>query len=63
MEETHPFTIEVSVDPLNATRFRWAIREGVQVHLRSPHSYEFRDDADKDAKEALTRASQRHLAK
>jgi len=60
MEECHPFTIEVMADPLDPTRFRWAIHEGVQIILRSPRSYEFRDEAEKDAQDALSRAEMRH---
>jgi hypothetical protein len=63
MDQSHPFTIEVMADPLDATRFRWAICEGVQIILRSPKSYELRDEAERDAQEALKRTDKRHSDK
>ncbi len=60
MVKSHPFTIEVMADPLDPTRFRWAICEGVQIILRSPKSYELREEAEKDAHDALKRTDKRH---
>jgi hypothetical protein len=37
-EDPH-FTINVEADPLREGHHRWTIREGVQIHLRSPQSY------------------------
>jgi hypothetical protein len=63
MEEPHPFVIEIMVDRLDPTRFRWAICEGNQFLLRSLRSYEFRGEAESDAHDALKRAEMRHNIK
>jgi hypothetical protein len=63
MEEPNPFANEIMVDPLDPTRFRWAICEGNQILLRSPRSYEFRDEAERDALDASKRAEMRHNIK
>jgi ureidoglycolate hydrolase len=63
MVEIHPFTIEIKADPLNATRFRWVVCEGDQIHLRSPQSYATRGEAEIEAAAALKHAEQRHHAK
>jgi hypothetical protein len=63
MEEPHPFVIEIMVDPLDPSRFRWAICEGNQILLRSPRSYEVRGEAERDAHDALKRAELRHNIK
>jgi hypothetical protein len=63
MEETHPFTIEIKADPLNATRFRWAVCEGSQIHMRSPQSYATRGEAEMEAIAALKHAEQRRTEK
>ena len=55
MAEGHHFTFSIDTDPLNALRFRWAICEGDQIHLRSPHSYETRREAEDEAKKALSK--------
>jgi hypothetical protein len=55
MEEVHPFTVRIEADPLNERRFRWTICEGDQIHIRSPHSYATRREADKEANEVMLR--------
>jgi hypothetical protein len=52
--------IEIQIDPLNATRFRWAVREGSQMLLRSPQSYLTRGEAEKEATDARKRVEIRH---
>jgi hypothetical protein len=37
MLKTHPFTFRIEPDPLQASRYRWTVCEGSQVHVRSPH--------------------------
>jgi len=63
MEESHPFIVDIMADPLDSTRFRWAICEGNQILLRSPRSYALRADAEKDAQDSLKRAEMRHNVK
>ena len=63
MVEIHPLSIKLQPDPLNDLRFRWAVCEGGQILLRSPHSYATRDEAEKEAAEALKRAEMRHRSK
>ncbi len=47
------FTVIVEADPLNAAHFRWEIHEGDQIHMRSPHAYETREEAEEEANVAL----------
>ena len=53
MASVHPFTFKVDADPLSDRRFRWSICEGDQIHMRSPHSYATRREAEMEAGKAL----------
>jgi hypothetical protein len=53
MAKPEQFTVKIEPDPLGAGRFRWTIREGEQIHLRSPHSYATRREAEQEADMAL----------
>jgi hypothetical protein len=53
MGEVHPFTVRIEADPLSALRFRWTVCEGNQIHIRSPHSYATRREADREANEVI----------
>jgi len=58
MASIHPFTFKVDADPLSERRFRWSVCEGDQIHIRSPHSYATRREAETEAgKAVLKRAS------
>jgi hypothetical protein len=63
MVEIHPFSIRIENDTLSGRRFRWAICQGEQIILRSPHSYATRREAEKEAAEALKRTEARHRDK
>jgi hypothetical protein len=58
MVETHPFTFEIQADPLQESRYRWTVCEGSQIHIRSPHSYATRSEAEKEAGKAVSRREQ-----
>lgn len=47
------FTFKIEPDPLGGQRFRWTVCEGSQIHLRSPHSYETRREAEAEANKAM----------
>jgi hypothetical protein len=53
MDKAERFTFHVEPDPLGAGRFRWTVCEGTQIHLRSPHSYATRLEAEQEADKAL----------
>ena len=53
MAEAHPFTFKIETDPLSERRFRWTVCEGGQIHLRSPHSYATRREAEAEAGKAM----------
>jgi hypothetical protein len=55
MAENHLFTFKIEPDPLGERRFRWTVCEGGQIHLRSPHSYATRREAEVEASKALSR--------
>ncbi len=55
MVETHPFTFRIEADPLRELRYRWTVCEGSQVHVRSPHSYATRREAENEAAKAVAR--------
>ena len=55
MVETHPFTFRIEPDPLRELRYRWTVCEGTQVHVRSPHSYATRREAENEAAKAVAR--------
>jgi hypothetical protein len=55
MAEVHSFTVKIEADPLRETRHRWTVREGIQIHLRSPHSYATRREAEAAADKALSK--------
>jgi hypothetical protein len=59
MEEDHPFTVEIAIDPLNSVRFRWNVCQGPQIMMRSPHSYATRRQALNDGAEAMKRVEER----
>jgi len=44
------FTFKIEIDPLSERRFRWTVCEGNQVHIRSPHSYATRREAETEAR-------------
>jgi hypothetical protein len=54
-EAAHPFTVIIEADPLDDRRFRWSVCEGNQIHIRSPHSYATRREADMEATEVMLR--------
>jgi hypothetical protein len=58
MAKDELFTFKIQPDPLNAGRFRWTVCEGAQIHLRSPHSYETRREAEQEADKALQKFAQ-----
>lgn len=51
------FTFKIEPDPLGARRFRWTVCEGTRIHLRSPHSYETRREAEEEANKAMLKFS------
>jgi hypothetical protein len=53
MGKVERFTVKIKPDPLVAGRFRWTVCEGDQIHLRSPHSYASRLEAEREADAAL----------
>ena len=57
--EKHPFTFNVVADPLRESRYRWTVREGNQIHVRSPYSYATRIEAEKEAAKAVSRRVER----
>jgi hypothetical protein len=59
MLEAHPYTFRIEPDPLQESRYRWTVCEGSQIHVRSPHSYATKDEAEKEAAKAVTRREDR----
>jgi hypothetical protein len=57
MAAVHSFTFKIEADPLNEHRFRWTVCEGDQVHIRSPHSYATRREAEAEAQKAVIKRS------
>jgi hypothetical protein len=55
MAKNHPFVARVEPDPLSERRFRWVVVEGDQIHMRSPHSYVTKREAELEADKALQR--------
>jgi hypothetical protein len=55
LTEKHPFSFKIDADLLRPSRFRWTVCEGDLVHLRSPHSYATRREAEDEAKKALAK--------
>jgi hypothetical protein len=55
MVEAHPYTFRIDPDPLRGSRYRWTVCEGIQIHVRSPHSYATKDEAEKEAAKAVVR--------
>jgi hypothetical protein len=49
------FTFQILPDLLGVRRFRWTVREGEQIHLRSPHSYATRREAEIEGGKAVLR--------
>ena len=52
MDKAEQFKVRIEPDPLGAGRFRWTVCEGNQIHLRSPHSYATRREAEREADKA-----------
>jgi hypothetical protein len=55
VSEEFPFSVWIEPDPLNARRFRWSIREGERIALRSERSYGDRREAEDQAALAMMR--------
>ena len=55
MAEPAQFTFQILPDLLGVRRFRWTVREGEQIHLRSPHSYATRREAEIEGGKAVLR--------
>jgi hypothetical protein len=55
MGEGHPFTFKIEPDALTERRYRWTIREGDRIDVRSPHPYATTREAELEAKKALAR--------
>jgi hypothetical protein len=53
VSEEFPFSVWIEPDPLNAQRFRWTVREGERIALRSPRSYGDRQEAESAATDAM----------
>jgi hypothetical protein len=50
------YTFRIDPDPLRReSRYRWTVCEGIQIHVRSPHSYATKDEAEKEAAKAVVR--------
>jgi hypothetical protein len=47
------FSVNIEADPLNEEHFRWEIREGGRIHLRSPHAYASWEEAETESATAL----------
>jgi hypothetical protein len=58
MATAHPYTIKIEADPLHADRFRWTVCEGDQIHMRSPHAYATRPEAEAEADAALAKLAE-----
>lgn len=58
VHEAPSFTFNVEPDPLRDARFRWTVREGTQIRLRSPHAYATKDEATLEAAKAAKRLSE-----
>jgi hypothetical protein len=61
MNKAERFSVKIEADPLGAGRFRWTVREGTQIHLRSPHSYATRREAEQEADKALQKFAETWL--
>jgi hypothetical protein len=48
-------TYRILPDLLGVRRFRWTVCEGEQIHLRSPHSYATRREAEIEGGKAVIR--------
>jgi len=55
MLKTHPFTFGIEPDLLRELRYRWTVCEGSQIHVRSPHSYATKPEAEREAAKAVVR--------
>jgi hypothetical protein len=55
MAEISRFTYRILPDLLGVRRFRWTVCEGEQIHLRSPHSYATRREAEIEGGKAVIR--------
>ena len=55
MAEPDRFTYQILSDLMSVRRFRWTISEGAQIHLRSPHSYATRREAEIEGGKAVVR--------
>jgi hypothetical protein len=61
MVEEFPFSVRIEPDPLNARRFRWTVREGERIALRSPRSYGERQEAENEADLAMAKMELRRM--
>jgi hypothetical protein len=61
MVEEFPFSVWIEPDPLNVQRFRWMIREGERIALRSPRSYGDRREAKNEADLAVAKMELRRV--
>ncbi len=52
------YTFNVEPDPLRDARYRWTVREGTQIRLRSPRSYATEKEATDEAAKATKRFSE-----
>jgi hypothetical protein len=57
MEELHRFMCRVRPDLLSERRFRWAVCEGEQIHLRSLCSYATHREAEAEGNKAAIRVA------
>ena len=55
MAEPDRFKFQILPDLLAVRRFRWTVCEGEQIHLRSPHSYATRREAEIEGGKAVLR--------
>jgi hypothetical protein len=63
MAKPHPYEVHILADLLSERRFRWTVCEGVQIHVRSPHSYATRREAETEAKKTMLRFAKAWLGK
>jgi hypothetical protein len=61
MVEEFPFSVWIEPDPLNAQRFRWTVREGGRIAIRSQRSYDDRREAENEADIAMAKLELRRM--
>ena len=57
MAEPDRFTFQILPDLSGVRRFRWTVREGEQIHLRSLQSYATRREAEIEGGKAALRVA------